>query len=324
MHVMILGAAGMVGRKLTARLVKDGHLGGAEVTAFTLVDWIAPERPAGFSGPVELIAADMATPGLAERLAAVRADVIYILAAIVSGEAEADFDKGYATNLDSTRALFDAIRLTPGYTPRVVFTSSIAVFGVPLPDRIPDTHHLTPLTSYGTQKAIAELLLSDYSRRGFMDGIAIRLPTLVVRPGKANMAASSFFSGIIREPLNGQRAVLPVEDTVRHWFASPRAAVGFLIHAATLDLDRMGAHRALTMPGLSATVADQIAALGRFAGPEAVALIDRMPDPVVARIVLGWPCDFEAKRAAGLGFVAETDFDAIIRAYAEDDLSQAR
>ncbi|SMY06659.1 D-erythronate dehydrogenase [Flavimaricola marinus] len=321
MHVMIIGAAGMVGHKLTERLLADGQLGGAPLRALTLVDWVAPTAPAGFDGAVETIAADIATPGLAERLTEARADVIFVLAAIVSGEAEADFDKGYATNLDSTRALFDAIRLVPGYTPRVVFTSSIAVFGVPLPDKISDTHHLTPLTSYGTQKAIAELLLSDYSRRGFLDGIAIRLPTIVVRPGKANLAASSFFSGIIREPLNGQRAVLPVDESVRHWFASPRAAVGFLIHAATLDLTRMGDNRALSMPGLSATVAEQIAALGRIAGPEAVALIDKVPDPVVAKIVLGWPCDFDTARADALGFKAETSFDQIIQAYIEDDLS---
>lgn len=321
MHVMIIGAAGMVGRKLTGRLVADGHLGGETLTALTLVDWVAPTAPAGFSGTVDLIAADLAQPGLAQRLTQARADVIFVLAAIVSGEAEADFDKGYATNLDGTRALFDALRIAEDYVPRVVFTSSIAVFGTPLPAKISDTHHRTPLTSYGTQKAIAELLLSDYSRRGGFDGIAIRLPTIVVRLGKPNLAASSFFSGIIREPLNGTRAVLPVEDTVRHWFASPRAAVGFLLHAATMDLAGLGDNRALSMPGLSATVAEQIASLGRIAGPEAVALIDRVPDPVVAKIVQGWASDFDTARADGLGFVAETDFDQIIRAYIEDELS---
>ena len=319
MHIMIIGAAGMIGRKLTERLVADGHLGGKALEKLSLVDVVPPAAPEGFGGEVELSAADLSDPGVAPVLAGARPDVIFHLAAIVSGEAEADFDKGYAINLDGTRHLFDAVR-AEGACPRVVFTSSIAVFGQPLPDRIPDTHHLTPLTSYGTQKAIGELLLSDYSRRGFMEGIAIRLPTICIRPGKPNKAASGFFSGILREPLNGQRAVLPVEDSVRHWHASPRAAVGFLIHAATMDLGPVGPNRALSMPGLSATVAEQIAALGRVAGPEAVALIDRAPDPVISGIVAGWPCDFDAARATALGFRAEKDFDEIIRVYIEDEL----
>jgi nucleoside-diphosphate-sugar epimerase len=200
-----------------------------------------------------------------------------------------------------------------------VFTSSIAVFGAPFPEKIGDDFFTTPLTSYGTQKAICELLLSDYSRRGFFDGIAIRLPTICVRPGKPNLAASGFFSNIIREPLKGEPAVLPVEDDVRHHHASPRAAVGFLLHAASLDLTKLGARRALTMPGVSVTVAEQIEALRRIGGDKAVALIRRQPDETICRIVAGWPRQFDARRAEALGFAAETDFDAIIRAHVEDE-----
>jgi nucleoside-diphosphate-sugar epimerase len=246
--------------------------------------------------------------------------VIFHLAAIVSGEAEADFEKGYRVNLDGTRRLFEAIRLAGGgYRPKLVFTSSIAVFGEPLPEVIGDTYHLTPLTSYGTQKAICELLLADYSRKGFLDGIGIRLPTIVIRPGKPNKAASGFFSGILREPLSGQEAVLPVDDSVRHWFASPRAAVGFLLHAAELDTAPLGQVRTLTMPGLSATVGEEIEALRRAAGDSAVELIRREPDAAVAKIVAGWPGNFDAGRAEALGFTAETSFDEIIRAHIEDE-----
>jgi nucleoside-diphosphate-sugar epimerase len=247
--------------------------------------------------------------------------VIFHLAAIVSAEAEADFEKGYRVNLDGTQNLFEAVRLVGGgYCPRLVFTSSIAVFGAPFPGAIPDEFHLTPLTSYGTQKAIGELLLADYSRRGFFDGVGIRLPTIVVRPGRPNKAASGFFSGIIREPLNGQEAILPVADTVMHWHASPRAAVGFLVHAATMDTGKLGARRSLTMPGLAATVADQIEALRRVAGEKAVGLIRREPDATVAGIVDGWPREFEAQRAESLGFKAESTFDEIIRVYIDDEL----
>ena len=206
--------------------------------------------------------------------------VIVHLAAVVSGEAEADFEKGYAVNFDGTRALFEAIRAQPGYRPRVIFASSIAVYGTPFPEPIPDDFHLTPLTSYGTQKAMCELLLADYSRRGFIDGIGLRLPTVCIRPGAPNKAASGFFSNILREPLAGKEAVLPVEDDVRHWHASPRAAVGFFRHAMRLDLARLGDRRSLAMPGLSATVAEQIEALRRAAGEKAVKLIRREPDPV--------------------------------------------
>jgi len=261
---------------------------------------------------------DLSAPGEAEKLIAARPDTIFHLAAVVSGEAEADFDKGYRVNLDATRRLFEAIR-KEGYKPRVVFTSSIAVFGAPFPEAIGDEFLNAPLTSYGTQKAIGELLLSDYSRRGFIDGIGIRLPTICVRPGKPNKAASGFFSGIIREPLSGQEAVLPVPDSVRHWFASPRAAIAFLLHASKIDSEQLGTRRNLSMPGVSATVAEQIEALRKVAGDKVARLIRREPDPTIMRIVEGWPRNFDAKRALALGFRADKSFEEIIRIHIEDE-----
>jgi len=322
-HVLIVGAAGMVGRKLTARLVADENLGGRAVERLTLADVVPPEQPAGGAGQVELIATDLAAPGEAERLIQARPDVIFHLAAVVSGEAEADFEKGYEVNLDGTRALLEAIRAmhtADGYHPRLVFTSSIAVYGAPLPNPIPEDFHETPLTSYGTQKAIGELLLADYTRRGFVDGIGIRLPTICIRPGKPNKAASGFFSSILREPLVGQEAILPVPETVRHWHASPRSAVEFLVRAATLDGQEVGPRRTLSMPGLSATVGEQIEALRRVAGEQAVGLIRREPDESIMRIVETWAPALEATRAMRLGFAAESSFDEIIRVHIEDEL----
>lgn len=323
MHVLVIGAAGMIGRKLVERIAaEEGALGGG-LDRLTLVDIVEPPMPSALAAVASSEALDLSQPGSAEKLASARPDIIFHLAAIVSGEAEADFEKGYRVNLDGTRALFEAIRLEgrkEPYRPRVVFASSIAVFGAPFPEKIGDEFFSTPLTSYGTQKAISELLLADYSRRGFFDGIGLRLPTICIRPGKPNKAASGFFSNILREPLVGEEAVLPVEEDVRHWFASPRAAVGFFIHAARLDLEQVGPRRNLTMPGLSATVGEQIEALRRVAGEKAVRLIRREPDATIRRIVLGWPTDFDARRAEKLGFSAEKSFDDIIRIHIQDEL----
>jgi D-erythronate 2-dehydrogenase len=321
MQVLIIGAAGMVGRKLAQRLAGDGVLGAQAIESISLVDVVPPTIPPGVVR-IKPVVSDMAEPGAARALISARPEVIFDLAAVVSGEAEIDFEKGYRVNLDATRHLLEAVR-TAGdtYRPRLVFSSSGAVFGPPIPDVIGDEQATTPATSYGTQKAIAELLLADYSRREFIDGVGIRLPTICVRPGAANRAASGFFSGIIREPLNGQEAVLPVSRDVRHWFASPRAAVQFLVHAATIDTDKLGVHRSLTMPGVSATVDEEIAALRRVAGDQAVALIREEPDEMIARLVGGWPRAFDARRAAALGFVAESDFDEIVRVYVEDELN---
>ncbi|MDQ6926811.1 MAG: SDR family oxidoreductase [Candidatus Eremiobacteraeota bacterium] len=319
MQVLIIGAAGMVGRKLAHRLAGDGVLGGQAIDSMSLVDVAPPTIPPG-AVRIKTVVSDMAEPGRARDLISARPEVIFDLAAVVSGEAEIDFEKGYRVNLDGMRHLLEAVRTMDDYRPRLVFSSSVAVFGPPMPDVIGDEQATTPATSYGTQKAIAELLIADYSRRGFLDGVGIRLPTICVRPGAPNRAASGFFSGIIREPLNGQETVLPVSRDVRHWFASPRAAVQFLVHAATIDTDRLGLHRSLTMPGVSATVDEEIAALRRVAGDQAVALIRDEPDEMIARVVGGWPRAFAARRAAALGFVAETDFDEIVDVYVEDEL----
>jgi len=305
--ILIIGAAGMIGRKLTARLRKEGA---AELILHDVVP---------FEGSSAV--SDLSAPGEAEKLLASRPDLIFHLAAIVSGEAEADFEKGYRINLDGTRRLFEAVRkVGHGYRPKLVFTSSIAVFGSTFPPAIGDEFLNAPLTSYGTQKAIGELLLSDYSRRGFFDGIGIRLPTICVRPGKPNKAASGFFSGIIREPLAGQEAVLPVPETVRHWFASPRAAIDFLMHAAALDSAQLGTRRNLSMPGISATVGEQIEALRKVAGDKAARLIRREPDQTIMRIVEGWPRNFDARRALALGFRADASFEEIIRIHLEDEM----
>ncbi len=305
MKTLIIGAGGMIGRKLAAALPKE------ELILHDVVP---------FEGAS--VVSDLSAPGEAEKLVASRPQLIFHLAAVVSGEAEADFDKGYRVNLDGTQRLFEAIR-KENYKPRVVFTSSIAVFGAPFPEAIGDEFLSAPLTSYGTQKAIGELLLSDYSRRGIFDGIGIRLPTICVRPGKPNKAASGFFSGIIREPLAGQEAVLPVPETVRHWFASPRAAIGFLLHAARIDTKQLGNRRNLSMPGISATVGEQIEALRKVAGDKVARLIRRVPDQTILRIVEGWPRNFDAKRALSLGFRADQGFEQIIRIHVEDELQKS-
>lgn len=312
----------MIGRKLGDRLLDEGKLGGAPIDKFTLVD-VVPHTPPATNADVKCITADLSEKSKAYLLMRDRPDVIFHLAAIVSSDAEANFEKGYSINLDGTRHLFEAIRFeheSTGYRPRVVFTSSLAVFGQPLPEVIPDDFVLAPLSSYGTQKAICELLLADYSRRGIFEGVALRLPTICVRPGKPNKAASGFYSGIIREPLVGQEAVLPVSRDLRHWFASPRSAVNALAHAASIDVSKLGARRSINLPGVSATVGDQIESLRRIAGDDAVKLIREVPDASVLQIVSSWPQAFSAERAAELGFIAESSMDEIIRVHIEDEL----
>jgi nucleoside-diphosphate-sugar epimerase len=325
LHILITGAAGMIGRKLTLRLLGEGALNGQSIEKVSLHDVVGvvarEDRPA-----TDAMASDLAAPGEAEKLIASRPDVVFHLAGVVSGEAELDFDKGYHVNLAGMQALLDAIRKASdetggAYHPKLVFASSIAVYGAPFPPAISDDFHLTPLTSYGTQKAMCELLLADHHRRGFLDGVGIRLPTICVRPGKPNKAASGFFSGIIREPLAGEEAVLPVADTVRHTHASPRAAVGFLIHAAGLAREQLGRRINLAMPGVCCTVAEQIEALARVAGPTVVARIRRAPDALIMRIVGGWAERIEARRATALGFKAESSFDEIVRIHIDDELA---
>ena len=264
MHVLVTGAAGMIGGKLVERLRRDGRLGDKPIEKMTLADIAHPGLSDGVSTiEVEVCSEDISIPGFAESLVEKQPELILHLSAVVSGEAELDLEKGYRVNLDGTRLLLEAVRkIGGGYRPRFVFASSYAVFGAPFPRTIPSDFHLTPLTSYGTQKVIGEQLLADYSRRGFVDGIGLRFPAICVRPGAPNQAASGFFSSIIREPLAGKEAILPVPETVLHTHASPRAAVNFLIHAATMGTNVLGGRRSLSMPGVSVTVQEQIAALG--------------------------------------------------------------
>ncbi len=320
--ILIIGGGGMIGQKLAARLAQDGWQGGpAEVTLYDV----------GFAGDgapaARRIIGNLTDTGAAARLVAERPDIVFQLAAIVSGEAEQEFDKGWQVNMFAGWSLLQALRAEHeasggAYRARVVFSSSIAVFGAPFPEAIGDEFLTAPLTSYGAQKAVCELMLSDFTRKGFIDGISIRLPTISVRPGKANKAASSFFSGIIREPLNGKEAILPVADTVRHAHASPRSAIGFMVHAAGLDTDRLAGRISLNMPSVSCTVAEQIAALRDIAGADVAALIRPRADPDVVRIVSGWPRTFDPVRAKALGFRAESEFSQIIQVYIDEDLGR--
>lgn len=322
MNILIIGGGGMVGQKLAHALAANPLGNGDTVTLFDIA--FPPEGGAPAS---QKIPGNVTDQGALRRLAAGRPDIVFHLASIVSGEAEADFDLGWNVNMMAFRNFLEAFRAEVeasdfAYKPRIVFTSSIAVFGAPFPEVIDDEFFSTPQTSYGAQKAICELMLTDYTRKGFVDGLSIRLPTICVRPGKANLAASSFFSGIIREPLNGKEAILPVPRDVRHWHASPKSAAGFLMHAATLDLDQVGYRRALTLPGLSCTVEEQIEALRDVAGNDVVALIREEPDERIARIVEGWPRNFAPERALALGFRAEDSFRDIIQIYIDEDLNR--
>lgn len=320
MHILVTGAGGMIGRKLVERLLNERTLRGEKISQFTLHDLHAPQFD---SDNIEITShgGDFSDDGVAAKLLIDRPDVIFHLAAIVSGEAETEFEKGYRINLDGTRALIEEIKAAGNdYCPRLIFASSIAVFGAPFPEAIEDEFHLTPLTSYGTQKAICELLLTDFTRKGHLDGIGLRFPTIVVRPGKPNLAASGFFSNIMREPLAGEDAVLPVSKEVMHWMASPRSAVGFCIHAAELESAKIGPRRCLTLPGLAITVGEMIDALARVAGRDVAKRVKTVPDEKISNIVDDWPRQFVAKRALELGFVSESSFDEILQAHIEDEL----
>ncbi|WP_207485979.1 D-erythronate dehydrogenase [Arenibaculum pallidiluteum] len=316
MRILIIGAAGMIGARLAEAIASAGTVAGRPVAAMLLADRAAPAVPGSLSGGLaaETLAADVADPAAARQLAAWRPDVVFHLAAVVSGEAEADFSKGYRVNVDATWALLEAFRLS-GTAPRLVFASSLAVYGPPFPDVVPDDFALLPQSSYGAQKAIGEFLLSDFTRKGFVDGIGIRLPTIVVRPGAPNAAASGFLSGIIREPLRGVEAPLPVPRDVAAWIASPRIAVETLLHAAGLQSERIGSRRCLTGRGVSVTVGEMIEALSEVAGPAVAARIRPTEDPVVARIVRSWPRAFETAQARELGFPVDEGIRAIIEAH---------
>lgn len=326
MKILILGGGGMVGQKLLQRLAGtelNGVQNGEKISEVILHD-IVPANSVDSPFKVTVLTGNLAEQAEAEKLASFKPDLIFHLASIVSGEAETNFEKGWDVNARGAWHLLEALRTLheqseTQYVPKMVFTSSIAVFGPPFPEAIGDEFLCAPQTSYGAQKTMIELLISDYSRKGMIDGLSIRLPTICVRPGKPNLAASSFFSGIIREPLNGQEAILPVPTDVRHWHASPRAAAKFLTHAATIDLSLLKGRRSLNLPGVSCTVEEQIEALRSIAGEKTASLIRPKADSAIMKIVEGWPRNFNPVRAIELGFEAENNFKEIIETYLEDD-----
>jgi len=322
MKVVITGGAGFLGQRLARKILEQGSLTDSEgresaVTSLTLVDVVAANDFG--DARVQSVVGDIADTALISEVIGADVDSVFHLAAIVSGQAEADFDLGMRINLDATRALLDACR-AHGRRPKFIFTSSVAVFGGKLPDVVQDTTALDPRSSYGVQKAIGELLVNEYSRRGFIDGRVLRLPTISVRPGKPNKAASSFASGIIREPLNGQEAVCPVPPETRLWLLSPRAATVALLKGHALPAQSLQDGRTINLPGLSVSVADMIAALKRVAGEDALRHLRWERDATVERIVGGWPAAWDTRRARALGLEGDEDFDSIVRAYVEDDL----
>ena len=312
--VLIIGGGGMIGQKLASSYAKSETV--------SLLDMAFPENS---DLNVKKILGSVSDASIMEKTLSELPGTIFYLASIVSGEAETNFSKGWDINVHAFWSFLAQIRdqylKSEGqYKPKIIFTSSIAVFGSPFPNKISDDFLTAPRTSYGAQKVCCELMLNDFIRKGFCEGLAIRLPTICVRPGKPNLAASSFFSGIIREPLNGLKANLPVSTDVRHWHASPRSAVGFLRHAESLDRNALTFNGALNMPGLSCTVEEQIEALRSIAGNEAAKLIVSKPDEKIIEIVKGWPQNFDTKIALELGFIAESSFEEIIQIYIEDDL----
>ena len=322
MRILITGGTGFIGKKLAAALLRDGQLAldGASpqpIERITLFDAFegegVPQDPRA-----HLVTGDIADQATVQRLTA-EADLVWHLAAIVSANAEADFDLGMRVNLDGTRLLLEAMRAT-GRRPRLVFASTLAVYGGDMPQVITDGTHLTPQTSYGTQKAIGELLVADYSRKGFVDGRALRLPTIVVRPGKPNKAASTFASSIIREPLSGQEATCPVDREAGMVILSPRRVVEALLHAMRLPDADWGMTRALQLPGITAKVGEMADALARVAGPSVAGRIRWEPDPTIQRIVRGWPARVQADRAQRMGFKPDGSIEEIIRAHIEDEL----
>jgi nucleoside-diphosphate-sugar epimerase len=318
MNILITGGAGFLGQRLARRLLADGEIAGEPIQRIVLIDQVA--APDFGDARVRAFAADIADITAMSALVLPNVDLVFHLAAVVSGEAEADFDLGMRVNLDASRGLLEACRRS-GRTPRVVFTSSVAVYGGALPPVVAEDTPLNPHSSYGTQKAIAELLLADYSRKGFVDGRILRLPTISVRPGAPNKAASSFASALIREPLNGLETVCPVALDMKLWLSSPRRAIDGLIAGAAFALDALGGRRALNLPGLSVSVGDMVAALERAGGRAAVNLIRHERDPAVEAIVASWPAAWDNRRAEALGLWPDPDFDSIVRAYIEDDLS---
>ena len=324
MDVLITGGAGFLGVKLAKKLLERGTLAGPDgkqhtLSRIVLLDQVAAQ---GFTDPrIVSMTGDVADAASVARALTPSVQTVFHLAAVVSGEAESDFDLGMRINLDATRILLEQARRN-GNKPRFVFTSSVAVFGGDLPAKVLDTTPATPQGSYGAQKAMCELMVTDYARKGFVDGRSVRLPTVSVRPGKANKAASSFASGIIREPLNGAASICPVPANTRMWVLSPRSTVNNLIHAHEVDGAVFGSAGAVNLPGLSITVGEMVAAMGRVAGEAPVKLIQWQEDAAIMKLVRTWPGDFITSRGENMGFVRDTNYDDVVRAYMDDELSK--
>ncbi len=327
MQVVITGASGMLGKKLAREILQRGTLIGTDgksqpIERLVLMD-VTEASDLPRDPRATFVAGEVDDTALIRRLIAPGTGSVFHLAAVVSAGAEADFDLGYRVNLDGTRVVLEACRALPA-PPKVVFASSVAVYGGDMPEVIPDHQPLTPQTSYGTQKAIGELLINDYSRKGFIDGRALRLPTIVVRPGMPNLAASTFASSIIREPLNGEKAVCPVEPATMMPLLSPRKTIEAFIRAHDLPANAWGTNRALMLPSLDVSVAEMAEALQRIAGAEAYARIKWQIEPRIQKIVATWPGRLDSRRARAMGFESDPSVDAIIQAYIDDDLQPAR
>ena len=322
MKILITGGAGFLGRRLAAKLLQRGSLKGADdkdlrIDQIVLVDIvqgvpITDER-------VRYIVGDIGDPDFLKSTIDAKTDSIFHLAAIVSGQAEADFDLGMRINVDASRHLLDICRGL-GHRPKFVFASSVAVYGGDLPGVVFDATALTPQSSYGTQKAVIELFVNDYTRKGFIDGRVLRLPTISVRPGRPNAAASSFASGIIREPLAGEAAICPVKADARLWLLSPQTVIESLIFAHELEAAAFGTDRNVNLPGLSLTVGEMVTALEKIAGPEVVKRIKWERDPRIERLVSTWPGQLDTRKAHALGFPRDENFELVIRQHIRDEL----
>ncbi|MGO2241507.1 MAG: D-erythronate dehydrogenase [Halomonas sp.] len=318
MHILITGAAGFLGQRLLHRLIRRKELCGQPVTHLTLIDQTQAAVPEAADITIHNAAVNITAPNALDGVLSQQPDVIFHLAAVVSSAAEADLDLGMAVNFDATRALLEGCRAHHLNKTRLVMASSVAAYGGTLPDVLDDMTALQPQTSYGTQKAMCELLINDYSRRGLIDGRVLRLPTIVIRPGRPNAAASSFASSILREPLNGEEAICPVPLDQALFVMSPDKVIEALIHGAEIQEDAFGKFRAFILPGITTNVTEMLEALREVAGPDAVARVRHDPDPRIAPLVASWPARFETDKANQLGFVGDRDFKQIIDAYVEE------
>ena len=315
MHIAITGAAGFLGQRLAQQLIQRGELRQQSITQLTLIDQV--EAPSPSAGAITVVsrAVDITQPYALDEVLDQRPDVIYHLAAVVSSAAEADLELGMRVNFDATRALLEGCRARDLRDTRFIMASSVAAYGGALPEVLDDMTALHPQNSYGAQKAMCELLINDYSRRGEIDGLVLRLPTIVIRPGRPNAAASSFASSILREPLNGEEAICPVPTTLEMFVMSPGKVVDALVHGAQVPREALAPFRAFMLPGITVSVADMLEALRTAAGEQALALVKHAPDPRIEAIVASWPARFETAKASQLGFVGDDDFTQIIDSF---------